>query len=33
LSQEVYDAFETGIFRVYYFRLLGNEILSVEPVG
>lgn len=33
LSEQVYDAFETGEYRVYYFRLLQNEILSVEPIG
>jgi hypothetical protein len=33
LSREVYEAFESGKYRVYYFRLLRNEMLSVEPVG
>ncbi len=33
LSQQVYDAFETGEYRVYYFRLLRNELLAVEPLG
>ena len=32
LSREVFDAFAEGEYRIYYFRLLQNEILSVEPV-
>ncbi|HEY8562682.1 MAG TPA: hypothetical protein VIL74_20050 [Pyrinomonadaceae bacterium] len=31
LSEAVYNAFETGHYRVYYFPLLRNELLSVEP--
>lgn len=32
LNREVYEAFEHGKYRVYYFRLLKNELLSVEPI-
>ena len=33
LTKEIYDAFESGEYRVYYFRLLRNEMLSVEPLN
>jgi hypothetical protein len=33
LNEQTYNAFETGEYRVYYFRLLRNELLSVEPVN
>jgi len=31
LNEKTYDAFAEGEYRVYYFRLLQNELLSVEP--
>jgi len=32
LNENIYNAFETGEYRVYYFPLLRNEMLSVESL-
>ena len=33
LEKEIYNAFEEGNYRVYYFPLLRNELLSLKPAG
>jgi hypothetical protein len=32
LNEQAYDAFSEGDYRVFYFRLLRNELLAVEPL-